>query len=63
MTVPTPAAFNATVSVPKPPPGGAANVTSPPLGAASQVTVDLAWLDPDDVAELAAGPHVCMTDS
>jgi len=61
VTVPTPAAFNTTVSVPEPPPGGAANIVSPPLGVASQTTVDFAGLDPEDLAELAAGPHVCMT--
>ena len=61
VTVPTPAAFNTTVSVPEPPPGGAANLTSPPLGSATQTTVDLTGLTDTDIAALAAGPHVCMT--
>jgi hypothetical protein len=60
--VPTPAAFNTTVSAPEPPPGGAAIITSPPLGDTNGVTVALNGISTDDLTALAYGRHQCLVN-
>jgi hypothetical protein len=67
-TVPTPSAFDQTVTAPEPPPGGNAIITSPSLAAfgvvsaPSAVSVEVNNLTVQDMVAIAAERHKCYVE-